>query len=221
MGLTVGPSYTTEYGIVISALYLSIDFMRFMIDSNGNIQCTFTIQGFNSLVDKKNGRQSIHLPQNLAVITKSTRAGLLNKSSIYEFAYTAIKDLWVQTGYEINDVYEHGQIVIVDPVVVEPTVVEPATIEPVTVEPTVEPVTVEPVTVEPVTVEPVTVEPTVEPATVEPIVESVTVEPATVEPIVEPATVEPTVESVTVEPATVEPIVEPATVEPTTTEPST
>ena len=190
MGLAVGPSYTTEYGIVISALYLSIDFMRFMIDTHGNIQCTFTVQGFNSLADKKNGRQSIHLPQNLTVISKSTRATLLNSSSIYEFAYNAVKELWVQTGYEITDVYENGQVVIVP-------VIEPA-VEP-TVEPTVEPAT------EPAT-EPV-VEPVVEPAT-EPTTEPTT-EPATepaAEPVVEPAT----------EPAS-EPAAEPAASEPETT----
>ena len=210
MGLAVGPSYTTEYGIVISALYLSIDFMRFMIDTHGNIQCTFTVQGFNSLADKKNGRQSIHLPQNLTVISKSTRATLLNSSSIYEFAYNAVKELWVQTGYEITDVYENGQVVIVP--VIEPAV-EP-TVEP-TVEPATEPAT-EPV-VEPV-VEPAT-EPTTEPAT-EPVVEPV-VEPATeptTEPTTEPAT-EPAAEPV-VEPATEpasEPAAEPAASEPETT----
>ena len=210
MGLAVGPSYTTEYGIVISALYLSIDFMRFMIDTHGNIQCTFTVQGFNSLADKKNGRQSIHLPQNLTVISKSTRATLLNSSSIYEFAYNAVKELWVQTGYEITDVYENGQVVIVP--VIEPAV-EP-TVEP-TVEPATEPAT-EPV-VEPV-VEPAT-EPTTEPATepvVEPVVEPVT-EPTT-EPTTEPAT-EPAAEPV-VEPATEpasEPAAEPAASEPETT----
>ena len=210
MGLAVGPSYTTEYGIVISALYLSIDFMRFMIDTHGNIQCTFTVQGFNSLADKKNGRQSIHLPQNLTVISKSTRATLLNSSSIYEFAYNAVKELWVQTGYEITDVYENGQVVIVP-------VVEPASetaSEPV-VEPASETAT-EPV-VEPV-VEPAT-EPTTEPAT-EPVVEPV-VEPATeptTEPTTEPAT-EPAAEPV-VEPATEpasEPAAEPAASEPETT----
>ena len=171
MGLAVGPSYTTEYGIVISALYLSIDFMRFMIDTHGNIQCTFTVQGFNSLADKKNGRQSIHLPQNLTVISKSARATLLNSSSVYEFAYNAVKELWVQTGYEITDVYESGQVVIVP--VVEPAsetasepVVEPASetsTEPAT-EPTTEPV-VEPTT-EPAA-EPPT-EPAAEPAASEP-----------------------------------------------------
>ena len=198
MGLAVGPSYTTEYGIVISALYLSIDFMRFMIDTHGNIQCTFTVQGFNSLADKKNGRQSIHLPQNLTVISKSTRATLLNSSSIYEFAYNAVKELWVQTGYEITDVYENGQVVIVP--VIEPaseTASETAT-EPV-VEPAAEPA------VEPAA-EPAT-EPAVEPAT-EPAVEPAT-EPAT-EPVVEPAA-EPAVEPPT------EPATEPAASEPETT----
>ena len=198
MGLAVGPSYTTEYGIVISALYLSIDFMRFMIDTHGNIQCTFTVQGFNSLADKKNGRQSIHLPQNLTVISKSTRATLLNSSSIYEFAYNAVKELWVQTGYEITDVYENGQVVIVP-------VIEPAseTASETATEPVVEPAT------EPA-VEPAA-EPTTEPTT-EPVVEP-TAEPPT-EPTTEPST-EPVVEP-TAEPPT-EPTTEPAASEPETT----
>jgi len=207
MGLTVGPSYTTEYGIVISALYLSIDFMRFMIDTHGNIQCTFTVQGFNSLADKKNGRQSIHLPQNLTVISKSTRATLLNSSSVYEFAYNAVKELWIQTGYEITDVYESGQVVepVVEPTVepvVEP-VVEP-TIEP-TIEPTVEPSPTEPATepaVEPSPTEPAATEPAVEPA----------VKPSPTEPAAEPAATEPAA----TEPASTEPATEPA-VEPETT----
>ena len=218
MGLAVGPSYTTEYGIVISALYLSIDFMRFMIDTHGNIQCTFTVQGFNSLADKKNGRQSIHLPQNLTVISKSTRATLLNSSSVYEFAYNAVKELWVQTGYEITDVYESGQVVsvpVIEPAV-EPTV-EPAT-EPATeplVEPAAEPASetaTEPA-VEPASetaTEPA-VEPAAEPAT-EPPAEPAA-EPST-EPVVEPTT-EPVVEP-TAEPPT-EPATEPAASEPETT----
>ena len=206
MGLAVGPSYTTEYGIVISALYLSIDFMRFMIDTHGNIQCTFTVQGFNSLADKKNGRQSIHLPQNLTVISKSARATLLNSSSVYEFAYNAVKELWVQTGYEITDVYESGQVVsvpVIEPAV-EPTV-EPAT-EPAT-EPLVEPAA-EPASE--TATEPA-VEPAAEPAT-EPPAEPAA-EPST-EPVVEPTT-EPVVEP-TAEPPT-EPATEPAASEPETT----
>ena len=49
MGLTVGPSYTTDEGFVLPAMYLTIDSFRLVRTlSNDVFGCTFTVAAYQS-----------------------------------------------------------------------------------------------------------------------------------------------------------------------------
>ena len=109
MGITAGPSFTTEQGFVVSPLYLCVNYYRLMSLPEGHTQCAFGVQGFRSRDDKKAGRQPVALPPVLSMIESTASPDDFFRMSIQGLAYAAIKARWTSMGYTISDVYEAGQ----------------------------------------------------------------------------------------------------------------
>lgn len=109
MGITAGPSFTTEQGFEISLLYLSVNYYRLMSLPEGHTQCVFGVQGFKSREDKRAGRQPVVLPPSLSMIESTASPSDFFRMSIQGLAYAAIKARWASMGYTISDVYESGQ----------------------------------------------------------------------------------------------------------------
>ena len=109
MGITAGPSFTTEQGFEVSPLYLSVNYYRLMTLPEGQTQCAFGVQGFRSREDKKAGRQPVVLPPALAMVESIAAPLDFFRLSIQGVAYAAIKARWNSLGYTISDVYESGQ----------------------------------------------------------------------------------------------------------------
>ena len=109
MGITAGPSFTTEQGFEISLLYLSVNYYRLMSLTEGHTQCVFGVQGFKSREDKRAGRQPVVLPPSLSMIESTASPSDFFRMSIQGLAYAAIKARWASMGYTISDVYESGQ----------------------------------------------------------------------------------------------------------------
>ena len=109
MGITAGPSFTTEQGFEVSPLYLSVNYYRLMSLPEGHTQCVFGVQGFRSREDKKAGRQPVVLPPSLSLIESTASPLDFFRMSIQGLAYAAIKARWTSMGYTISDVYESGQ----------------------------------------------------------------------------------------------------------------
>ena len=127
MGLTV-ESYTTEQGITITQLYLSIESFRFLrcLGSN-NFSGTYQVAAYVSRADKYAGKSPIGLPNNLAYVEVLVAPEDFSTQTPFQIGYAKIRSVWEAAGYVVNDLFE-------DPYV-PPTVTEP---EPV-VEPVVEP----------------------------------------------------------------------------------
>ena len=67
MGLTVGPSYTTDEGFVLPAMYLTIDSFRLVrTQSNDVFGSTFTVAAYQSRDSFHGGSRPIKIPQHLA-----------------------------------------------------------------------------------------------------------------------------------------------------------
>jgi hypothetical protein len=109
MGITAGPSYTTDEGFVISPLYLSVNSMRFTVTNDGDLHCVYTVKGYKSRADKKAGRNAINLPQNLALMDSFVGSSVLATENMYTVTYNAIKRTWGLAGFQVDDVHEPGQ----------------------------------------------------------------------------------------------------------------
>lgn len=109
MGITAGPSYTTEQGFVISPLYLSITNMRFNLLPGGTFQTIFTVQAFKSREDKHLGRAPIPLPSHLELAESFIQSKDFFRKSVFQIGYEAAKVRWAISGYVLNDVFEEGQ----------------------------------------------------------------------------------------------------------------
>lgn len=109
MGITAGPSYTTEQGFVISPLYLSITNMRFNLLPGNTFQAVFTLQAFKSREDKHLGRAPIYLPSHLQLAESFIDAKDFYRKSVYQMGYEAAKTRWTISGYTLQDIFEEGQ----------------------------------------------------------------------------------------------------------------
>ena len=114
MGITAGPSYTTDEGFVISPLYLSVNSMRFTVTADGDLHCVYTVRGYKSRADKKAGRNAINLPQNLSLMDTFVNSSVLATQNMYTVTYLAIKRTWGLAGFQVDDVIEPGQPGYVD-----------------------------------------------------------------------------------------------------------
>ena len=114
MGITAGPSYTTDEGFVISPLYLSVNSMRFTVTADGDLHCVYTVRGYKSRADKKAGRNAINLPQNLSLMDTFVNSSVLASQNMYTVTYLAIKRTWGLAGFQVDDVIEPGQPGYVD-----------------------------------------------------------------------------------------------------------
>lgn len=114
MGITAGPSYTTDEGFVISPLYLSVNSMRFTVTADGDLHCVYTVKGYKSRADKKAGRNAINLPQNLSLMDSFVSSSVLATENLYTVTYLAIKRTWGLAGFQVEDVHEPGQPGYVD-----------------------------------------------------------------------------------------------------------
>ena len=109
MGITAGPSYTTEQGFVISPLYLSITNMRFNLLPQNTFQAIFTVQAYKSREDKHMGRAPISIPSHLQLAENFIHAKDFYRKSVYQLGYEAAKIRWALSGYSLQDIFEEGQ----------------------------------------------------------------------------------------------------------------
>lgn len=109
MGITAGPSYTTEQGFVISPLYLSITNMRFNLLPGNTFQSIFTVQAYKSREDKHLGRAPISIPSHLQLAESFIQAKDFYRKSVFQLGYEAAKTRWAISGYLLEDVFEPGQ----------------------------------------------------------------------------------------------------------------
>lgn len=110
MGITVGPSYTTEQGIVISPLYLSMNYVRALTLADGKIQIAFGFNGYTSREAKAEGRSPVTLPSSLSTAESFIVPKDLLLQSLHGLAYTVLKGALGQQGYTVSDVLESGQL---------------------------------------------------------------------------------------------------------------
>ena len=109
MGLTAGPSFTTEQGFTLTTLYLSINFYRFLTTTDGRMQCVFGVQAFKSRDDKLSGRQPINLGPHLSTVETFVPQSDFYRLSLQGVAYNAVKSRWANEGFTVADVQEGGQ----------------------------------------------------------------------------------------------------------------
>jgi hypothetical protein len=109
MGIIAGPSFTTEQGFILSTLYLSVNFYRFLTSQDGRMQCVFGVQAFKSREDKLFGRQPIHLGPHLSTVESFVSQTDFYRMSVHGVAYNALKSRWASEGYTLQDVYEAAQ----------------------------------------------------------------------------------------------------------------
>jgi hypothetical protein len=109
MGIIAGPSFVTEQGFVLSNLYISVNFYRFLTTSDGRIQYVFGVQAFKSREDKLAGRQPIHLSTNLSTVEGFLYQIDFYRKSLQGLAYDAVKSRWASEGYVVEDIYEPSQ----------------------------------------------------------------------------------------------------------------
>lgn len=109
MGITAGPSYTTEQGFVISPLYISITNMRFNLLPGNKFQCVFTLQAYKSRDDKHLGRAPISIPSHLQLVESFIDTKDFFRKSVFQMAYEAAKVRWSLSGYALDDIFEEGQ----------------------------------------------------------------------------------------------------------------
>ena len=109
MGVTAGPSYTTETGFTVSPLYLRINFFRLLNVTDSVIQASFGIQAYRSLPDQESNHAPIALPLYLSTAEIFITPTDLLRQSLYGIAYGALKLRWAAEGYTMTDVFEEGQ----------------------------------------------------------------------------------------------------------------
>jgi hypothetical protein len=109
MGITVGPSYTTEQGIVLTDLYLSLNYVRALFLADGKVQIAFGVNGYMSREAKEAGRSPITLPSFLSTAEAFIVPKELLLQSLHGLAYTVLKGTLGAQGYTATDVLESGQ----------------------------------------------------------------------------------------------------------------
>ena len=109
MGITVGPSFTTDSGFVIAPLYISIMSFRILVTQNGDLQAAFTVNGYKSREDMEAGRAAIPLTTTQSTAETFLKPTDLSRQNLYGLAYAAIKNRWHTIGYNCEDVFEPGQ----------------------------------------------------------------------------------------------------------------
>lgn len=110
MGLTVGPSYTTDEGFVLPAMYLTIDSFRLVRTlSNDVFGCTFTVAAYQSRDSFHGGSRPIKIPQHLGNCETFIRAADFYSQTMYGIAYQRIKEVWQGQGYTLTDIHEGTQ----------------------------------------------------------------------------------------------------------------
>ena len=110
MGITVGPSYTTDEGFVLTAMYLTVDSFRLVKTLSRDVfGCTFTVSAYQSRDSFHGGASSIKIPQHFANCEMFIRPNDFYSQTIYGLAYQRIKEVWESQGYTITDVYESQQ----------------------------------------------------------------------------------------------------------------
>ena len=110
MGITVGPSYTTDEGFVLTAMYLTVDSFRLVKTLSRDVfGCTFTVSAYQSRDSFHGGASSIKIPQHFANCEMFVRPDDFYSQTIYGLAYQRIKEVWESQGYTITDVHEPNQ----------------------------------------------------------------------------------------------------------------
>jgi hypothetical protein len=110
MGLTAGPTYTTEEGFEISPLYLSVSGFRFLqLSGSLNYQAVVYVEGFKSREDKYAGRKPIALPAYLANAEGFVSTLDFIRKGAFGVFYHIVKQVWTQAGYTVEDIKEMGQ----------------------------------------------------------------------------------------------------------------
>jgi len=110
MGITVGPSYTTDEGFTLSSMYLSVESFRLIKTlSNDVFGCTFTVGAYQSRESLYGKASSIKIPQHLANCEMFVRPADFYSQTLYGLAYQRIKEVWEAQGYTITDVHESSQ----------------------------------------------------------------------------------------------------------------
>jgi hypothetical protein len=109
MGILAGPSFTTSQGFVLSTVYLSVNFYRFIPNLDGTMQCVIGLSAFKSRQDKYTGVEPISIPVSLSTIDVNIPQLEFYRKSLHGVAYDIIKDRWRANGYTFNDIYETNQ----------------------------------------------------------------------------------------------------------------
>ena len=106
MGITIGPNFTTDSGITLSSIYVTISSMRYTVTANGDLHSVFTVQAYKSREDKMAGRATISLPQNLTFFDTFLNKSALQNGSLYTLAYEATKARFGLSGFQVTDVMD-------------------------------------------------------------------------------------------------------------------
>lgn len=106
MGITIGPNFTTDSGITLSSLYITISSMRYTVTANGDLHSVFTVQAYKSREDKMAGRAPISLPQNLTFFDTFLNKNALQNGNLYTLAYEATKARFGLSGFQVTDVMD-------------------------------------------------------------------------------------------------------------------
>jgi hypothetical protein len=106
MGITIGPNFTTDSGITLSSLYITISSMRYTVTANGDLHSVFTVQAYKSREDKMAGRAPISLPQNLTFFDTFLNKNVLQNGNLYTLAYEATKARFGLSGFQVTDVMD-------------------------------------------------------------------------------------------------------------------
>ena len=108
MGLTVGPSYITDFGIQLSSIYLSLTSSRILPLPGGNVQTTFIFNAYTSRSDKLAGANPIPVPYGKNTGEMVIPVNTLINTNLYTLAYQSIANIY--SSYELSNMFEPGQI---------------------------------------------------------------------------------------------------------------
>ena len=111
MGLIIGPSFTTDFGVSLNGLYLSLATTRIINLKDADVQATFTFDAYASREAKYAGATTIPLPygQNVSEIVMPAN-DLIN--NFYTIAYTSIYQKY--SSYSASNIFEPGQVNLLD-----------------------------------------------------------------------------------------------------------
>lgn len=110
MGITAGPSYTTDQGFVLSPIYLNIGSVTIQATEDSQpLGAIFNIFGYKSYQDRLSGNQPINLPYSLSVIQTTIDYKDAFRQSVFGLAYDIIAARWQSAGYTTENVLEPGQ----------------------------------------------------------------------------------------------------------------